>query len=214
MEYKLSELSILIGGDLVPTNSNYELFSSANTAELLGDDLLEVLKQADFRVFNLEVPLTDQEAPIMKCGPNLIAPTSTINGIKQIQADLLTLANNHILDQGEQGIYSTIKILEKNAVDYVSAGSDLNNATQPYIYDCNGIRVGFYACAEHEFTIATEHSPGANPFDPLESLDHISKLKNECDYIIVLYHGGKEYYRYPSPYLQKACRKIIDKAQI
>ena len=29
--------------------------------------------------------------------------------------------------------------------------------------------------------------------------------------MIVIYHGGKEHYRYPSPYLQKVCRKIVDK---
>jgi hypothetical protein len=69
----------------------------------------------------------------------------------------------------------------------VGAGSNLNEAAKPYIWEHDGIQVGFYACAEYEFTIATEHSPGANPFDPLESLDHISILRNECDYIIVLY---------------------------
>lgn len=52
---------------------------------------------------------------------------------------------------------------------------------------------------------------GANPFDPFESLDHIQNLKRSCDYVIVLYHGGKEHYRYPSPYLQKVCRKIVEK---
>lgn len=207
----MSEISILIGGDLVPTERNYKLLCSANTAELFGNDLLEKLNQADFRVFNLEVPLTEMEAPIKKCGPNLIAPTSTINGIKQIQTDLLTLANNHIFDQGEQGLYSTIKALEENHINYVGAGSSLQKASQPYIIEKHGIQAGVYACAEHEFSIATQNNPGANPFDPLESLDHVTKLKNECDYVIVLYHGGKEHYRYPSPYLQKVCRKIIDK---
>ena len=189
----MDKLNILIGGDLVPTESNFDLFSSTNTAELFGDDLLEVLKQADFRVFNLEVPLTDHEAPIIKCGPNLMAPTSTINGIKQIQTDLLTLANNHILDQGEQGLYSTVRVLKENNINYVGAGSNLNEATQPYIWERDGTRVGIYACAEHEFSIATENSPGATPFDPLESPDHIQDLANKCNHLIVLYHGGKEH---------------------
>ena len=65
------------------------------------------------------------------------------------------------------------------------------------------MKIGIYACAENEFTIATDTTAGANPFDPFESLDHIQNLKRSCDYVIVLYHGGKEHYRYPSPYLQK-----------
>jgi hypothetical protein len=207
----VNKLDILIGGDLVPTKSNFELFCSANTSELLGNALLDIIIKADFRVFNLEVPLTDQEMPIIKCGPNLIAPTSTINGIKQFQTDLLTLANNHIMDQGTQGLDSTIKVLSENGINYVGAGTTLKEAACPYVFKRNGLRIGIYACAEHEFTIATEKTAGANPFDPLESLDHISDLKRNCDYVIVLYHGGKEHYRYPSPYLQKACRKIVDK---
>lgn len=45
------------------------------------------------------------------------------------------------------------------------------------------------------------HSAGANPFDVLESFDDVQALKEHCDYVIVLYHGGKEFYRYPSPHV-------------
>ena len=45
----------------------------------------------------------------------------------------------------------------------------------------------------------------------MESLDHIQDLKAQTDHVIVLYHGGKEHYRYPSPHLQKVCRKCIEK---
>lgn len=110
-------MRIIIGADLVPTESNYELFNNADVDALIGSDLNNVLSEADYRIFNLEVPLTNVEAPIAKCGPNLISPPSTIEGIKSIGVDFLTLANNHILDQGEQGLYSTIDILSKNKSD-------------------------------------------------------------------------------------------------
>ena len=45
-------------------------------------------------------------------------------------------------------------------------------AAKPFILEREGIKVGFYPCAEHEFSIVTENSPGANPFDPMWSLDH------------------------------------------
>ena len=65
-----------------------------------------------------------------------------------------------------------------------------------------------YACAEHEFSIVSDKRPGADSYDPLESFDHVAKLKKQCDFIIVLYHGGKEHFRYPSPDLQKAFRNL------
>lgn len=204
-------MNIIIGGDLVPTRSNVQLFTSGSITDLLGNELVSLWLKADFRVFNLEVPLTDIEDPIRKCGPNMIAPTSSVKGIRALDPTLITLANNHIMDQGIDGLHMTMKLLEANDISYVGAGITLDEAKKPYIYHNDKIRIGFYACAEHEFSISSEERPGANPFDPLESLDHIANLKKECDYVIVLYHGGKEHYRYPSPYLQKVCRKMADK---
>jgi poly-gamma-glutamate synthesis protein (capsule biosynthesis protein) len=204
-------MQLMIGGDLVPTHSNIDLFSDANITDLLGDDLFSMWNATDIRIFNLEVPLTDIKDPISKFGPNLIAPTGTIKGIKALNPTLLVLANNHILDQGAQGLKSTKDTLNKNEIPFVGIGDTLFEASKPQILQRDGLKIGVYACAEHEFTIATENTPGANPFDPLESLDHIQSLKAGSDYVIVLYHGGKEHYRYPSPYLQKVCRKIAEK---
>lgn len=204
-------MSIIIGGDLVPTQSNQKLFSEGNISNLFGEEIISVLNEADYRIFNLEVPLADKETPIDKCGPNLIAPTSTVKGIKALNPTVLTLANNHILDQGEQGLKSTEETLIENDINFIGAGENLSKAHKAYIIEQDGMKIGIYACAENEFTIATDATSGANPFDPFESLDHIKNLKRSCDYVIVLYHGGKEHYRYPSPYLQKVCRKIVEK---
>lgn len=202
---------IIIGADLVPTQSNYQYFKDCDIENLIGTELREKLNSADFTIFNLEVPLTDLEDPIDKCGPNLIAPTYTIDGLKAINPHFFTLANNHILDQGNQGLESTIELLDKAGISHAGAGKNLEDAKMPYITEIEGIKVGIYCCAEHEFSISTGTSEGANPFDPLDSLDDVSKLKTQCDYLIVLYHGGKEHYRYPSPYLQRVCRKLVDK---
>lgn len=204
-------MSILIGADLVPTKSNISLFESGNAEKLLGKELMECLNRADYRIFNLEVPLTDREQPIPKCGPNLIAPTKCIAGYQAMGVDLLTLANNHILDQDQQGLESTVKTLDQAGIAYTGVGSTPEEAAKPYLFICDGKRIGVYACAEHEFSIVTDHSAGANPIDLLESPDHVAKLKEQCDYVIVLYHGGKEHYRYPSPNLQKVCRKLVEK---
>lgn len=203
--------TMLIGSDLVPTESNYNLFKAADVETLAGEALFSELRAADFRIFNLETPLTDKEAPIAKCGPNIITPTRAVKGIKALNPSLLALANNHILDEGEQGLESTLRLLEQEQIPFLGAGKSLSEAQKPYIVTADGKKIGIYNCAEHEFTIAEENKAGANPFDLLDSPDRIAALKAECDFVVVLYHGGKEHYRYPSPYLQKVCRKIADK---
>ena len=207
----MKHLALIIGGDLAPTRSNYSSFENGSIDSIIDRKILDYISSADFRIFNLEVPLTDEKKPIRKDGPTLIAPASTINGIKLIGTDILTLANNHILDQDEQGLIRTIELLDSNGIKCVGAGKNLKEAAIPFILEKNGLKIGIYACAENEFSIAGEKSAGANPFDPLESTDHIAALKAKCDFVIVLHHGGKEHYRYPTPGLRKVCRKMADK---
>lgn len=204
-------MRIYIGADLVPTDINKALFENGNGEALVGKELYEILKQSDLNVFNLEVPLTDVETPIVKFGNNLIAPTKTIHGYKALEPIFLTLANNHSLDQGEEGLTTTLNLLKDQDIAHAGAGFSLKEAKKPFIFEKEGIRIGFYLCAEHEFTVASCHTMGANPFDVLESFDEVLALKEQCDYVIVLYHGGKEFYRYPSPMLQRYCRKFIDR---
>lgn len=202
---------LMIGADIVPTKNNFKYFRNGDMEHLTGEGLEKLLREADFTAFNLEVPLTDKISPIEKAGPNLIAPPDTIEGLKKINPYFFTLANNHILDQGKQGLFSTLRLLDGAGIDHAGAGKDLGEASRRYVKKIGEINLGIYCCAEHEFTIASETDAGANPFDVLESLDHITYLKRQCDYAVVLYHGGKEHYRYPSPYLQKVCRKMVDK---
>ena len=204
-------MSVIIGADIVPTTLNIELFVQGDAVGLVGEPLFNVLQAADYRICNLEVPLTDQENPIDKNGPNLIAPTSTVNGMKALGIDLFTLANNHIMDQGEKGFMDTAEALKDAGIERVGADTNLEEASHPFYFEVKGKKYGIYACAEHEYSIAGTNKPGANPFDPLESPYHVAAMKKVCNYVIVLYHGGKEHYRYPSPHLQKVCRKLVEK---
>lgn len=201
---------ILIGADIAPTQSNFQLFADSNEQELVGCELITLLDNSDYIIMNLEIPLTDNKYPIQKAGACLSAPLKTIKGLKKINPYFYTLANNHIMDQGVNGLASTINILKKNNIQFAGAGNNLAEAMEMPIRLIKGIKVGIYCCAEHEFSIATDNSPGANPYDPLVSFDAVKSLKEHSDLVIVLYHGGKEHYRYPSPNLQKVFRKFAD----
>ena len=201
-------MRILIGADLVPTENNFDLFTEGNIEALIGKKLMAEFENADLKVFNLELALADKDTPIKKAGPNLRAPTSTVNGIKEM-ANVIGVSNNHVLDHGYEGFVSTLKTLDDAGIAHVGAGHTKEEAKKPYYFEKDGIKVGVYACCEHEFSWVEDYGFGSNGFDALESLDDIEEAKKNCDYLIVLYHGGKEHYAYPSPYLAKVCRKII-----
>ncbi|MCM1091683.1 MAG: CapA family protein [Butyrivibrio sp.] len=204
-------IKLMIGGDIVPTESNSLFFCCPEQGKLVDEGIENLLKQADYRIFNLETPLTGSRRRATKFGPSLSAEKECVRGLQELGTDFVTLANNHILDYGEEGLCDTMETLRNAGIEFAGAGRDLFAAAKPFYADVKECRIGIYACAEHEFSIAGEKTPGANPFDPLESLDQIASMKKECDYLVVLYHGGKEFYRYPTPWLKKVCEKCVEK---
>lgn len=203
-------VTMAISGDLVPTRSNADFFASGDIGRALDDRLLAALMEADVRLINLEAPLADSASPIPKAGPAMRAPTACVRGLKALEP-MLSLSNNHILDQGAAGLTSTLRALGGAGIPFLGAGECLEEAKKPYVLEKNGLKIGLLAVCEREFSVAGEASPGANPFDPLETPDQVARLKEECDFVVALYHGGIECYRYPTPGLRKAMRKLADK---
>lgn len=201
-------MRIAIFGDICPTKDYRALFN--NTPESLFHDVLSIINESDFTICNFECPATNREHPIVKAGPNLKALPKDLDLLKAAGIDIISLANNHILDYGEEGVVDTISKAKAIDMLYFGGGLNIQEAKEPLIIQKNGIKVGLISFAEHEFNIATETTPGANLFDPYASLKDISMLKDKCDFIIVLYHGGIEEYKYPSPLLQKKCRAIVE----
>ena len=202
-------LEILIGADVVPTASNMESFQTSEPKLLFGG-LEEIWLAADARIINLETPLADQDSAAQKCGPAFRVPTACANGIAALQPTGVCLCNNHILDQGAEGLVSTRAALKARHIASFGAGEDLDEADQPFFFVKHGVRVGVYAVCEQESAVATEHRAGANPLDLVNLSDRIREIKTNCDRLIVLYHGGKEGYAYPTPMEQKVCRKIAE----
>lgn len=204
-------MTILFGADLVPTPSNFDRFSAADIDALVDRPLQDVLFSADHRIFNLELALTDRPSPVVKCGPAIAAPTATVAGIAALRPSLLTLANNHVRDHGVRGLHDTVHTLDAAGIPHIGAADTLEEADRPFVLEDGEHTVCIYSCAEHEFTIIEDGIGGANPFEPLDTPDRIAALKAQYDRVVVLYHGGKEHYRYPSPSLRKTCRKLVEK---
>ncbi len=204
-------MRLLIAGDTCPTEKNEELFEKGDAEHLFGQGVLEMFQRADFKLANIEGVFSDVGNPIDKSGPAIKTSEKSITGLLPLGLDVVSLANNHSLDYGVEGLKQTVKTFKRYRIPSFGYGYTAEEARKPFIQEVNGVKIGVYACAETEFTIVSEKRAGVNPFDELEICDDIQTLNDKVDYLIVLYHGMKEQYRYPAPYVQKRCRKLIDK---
>ncbi|MCP4263609.1 MAG: CapA family protein [Planctomycetes bacterium] len=202
-------VSLLIGGDLCPIGRNTQLFQEGDAFALFGGFLSEIQKN-NLTIVNLECPLIDIGTPIQKEGPVLGVPRRCISGIKKAGIDILNLANNHIMDHGAKGLQTTIRTCNQNEIKYVGAGENLKDARKVLVQNINTIAVGILSVAEHEFSIATRDFPGANPLVIIDLVRTIQEHSSDWDLLIVLLHGGNEFYPYPSPWLKNTCRFMIE----
>lgn len=205
----MKEISVMICGDICPTEDIFSHFNDGTPEKLL-PCIMPLLESADVLVGNLEFSLSNEFTPAVKTGPTLHAYPRCINFFEKLNFDALSLANNHIKDCGAKSVLETIDICNSANIDTFGAGKNQDEAKKPYIVNKNGIKLCIVSFSEHEFNAAYEDEAGAAVFDPYFDLERIKKLKESNDVLILLYHGGIEHYRYPSPELQKKCRRMVD----
>jgi hypothetical protein len=200
--------TVLIGADICPIEGNKPYFISGDATSLF-HDLLPEFAAADLVMANLECPLINAPSPIPKTGPKFGEPPECLKGIQAAGIDLLGLANNHIMDHGAAGLKNTLAACAQAGVATVGAGENLEAARRLFIRKIGNVRVAVMAVAEHEFSIATKNSWGANPLDPMEFVRDIARERNNFDYLIVLLHGSGEFIA-PTPRIQNTCRFMIE----
>lgn len=201
-------LELLITGDLCPRQRIEPLVRQGKSAEILSE-VKPVLESCDITVTNLETPLTDDETPIAKSGPNLKVAPECVALLKG-HFDVALLANNHIGDYGPKPVLETINILNANQIKSVGAGKNLRDARKPLVITKKGIKTAILNFAENEFGGAKENKAGASTLDPIANLLQISETVKKTDIVIVVIHGGNEHNPIPSPRMKQTYRAFID----
>ena len=79
----------------------------------------------------------------------------------------------------------------------------MSDASKYITLEKDGLKIAIINFCENEWSIAEAGSPGANPMDIIDNASQIKSAKESHDKVIVIVHGGHEYYNLPSPRMQK-----------
>lgn len=202
--------TILIVGDLFPTEQNVSFFSKGDTDSLFGKEIIQLFSSADFTICNLEGALTDHLDKCRKTGPVKVAATSAVEAYKKLGIDLCFLANNHVTDGGHQGMIDTMRTLDNAGIKHIGAGRNQNEIVRFVIQKVGGINIGFYNVSETMYNKPTNDTAGVWLYDEYVVCRELEQLKKQCDYLLVLYHGGIEKFHYPSPEMRKRFHRMAD----
>lgn len=160
---------------------------------------------------NLEGCITDSDKPAEKIGPIVKAPAETLCALKKLGISAATLANTHTFDFGKKGHEDMCEALEKFGIEYFGTGNDIDSIKTHITVEIRGIKVTLYTVTEvFDFNAPEAGRGGANPYDEYAVCNELRQLKESCDCLIVLYHGGSEMTRYITTGLRKRFHRMAD----
>jgi len=121
-------MKLLITGDLA-------IIHPYDFTTQLDKSVIDLFSKSDINIVNLEAPVTESKCKILKTGPHLKShKQSLVNVFRKLKVDVATLANNHILDYGEQGVFETISFCESKLLPLIITLVILNMGVFKTIY--------------------------------------------------------------------------------
>ena len=134
--------------------------------------------------------------------------------LQEMGVDLVTLANNHTWDYGEQGFLDTLSTLEETGIPYIGGGRNLAEASRPKVFEAGGMKIAVLNATEIERThvwtkAAEEQSPGVfRCFDPALLLEAVRAADAENDFVIAVLHWGIEGQSRPDKRQQELAERL------
>ena len=170
------------------------------------------LRKGDIVVGNLEAPLTGGGAEFAGKRFRFRVRPEAAAALRRTGFDVLTLANNHIMDFGSQGLADTLTSLGRAGLGHTGAGATLAEARRPALVEAKGRRVAFlaYSLTYPEEFYAGTGRPGTAQGIAARVAEDIARARHTAEHVVVSFHWGAELAGMPKPYQQRAARAAID----
>ncbi len=161
-------------------------------------DLIERMDAADILMLNNEFTYSDRGKPLAGKGFTFRTKPAMAANLDKLSVDIVSLANNHVYDYGEEALLDTLSTLEQYGVPYVGAGRNLEEAKKIVYFRVNGIKIAYVSATQIERDYvytkqATDTAPGVlRTYDPALFCDVIREAEEKSDFVVVYVHWGTE----------------------
>ena len=183
------------------------------------DAVQPLLAGSDLRVANLELPLTERGVPATKRYV-FRAPPAAAGALRAAGFTLLSLANNHMMDYGPEGLLDTLAALGQAGIAHAGAGRSHGEAHAPAVVTVNGLRIAFLAYVNvpddagsgfsTRATAAGPSAPGV-AWGTVEAVRRdVAAARAAADLVIVSVHAGFEYTAMPNAVQRELARAAVD----
>lgn len=211
-----NKVSLLFVGDSMNNPPQVEHAKGYNYTGYFSN-IKNYVNSKDYAIVNLETPINKQVYTTkIPSQPIFWASENYLKELKFAGFDLFMTANNHALDQGNDGVKNTINKLNQLNLDHI--GTYYNEIDRknklPFIKEINGIKIGFINYTYKTKDIKPEDKAGYDIIIDYIDENIIKKdieLTKEkgADIIICYIHWGEEHESKPSKEQEILANKIL-----
>lgn len=188
---------IIAVGDISFSGRIKRSIDARKNYDILFNEVLPLLQTGDLVFTNLETPLVNDSGD-----KNFVSDPVVASTLKNLGFNIINLANNHILDVGEDGLQNTLHVLLANGLQPIGAGCTKDEAKALHFSRVNGLSIGWLACGRTHVNQEYDHA-GYWEYDEHEVLESIQISRDQVDFLILSIHAGLMYLDYPSPELKE-----------
>ncbi|MCI8718589.1 MAG: CapA family protein [Lachnospiraceae bacterium] len=191
-------------GDIYVSPMMYEHYQASGISGVISEKIQNIFKSVDIAAADHEYVCGDlpESYKVDYQQYTFLTPSAREGILKDFSFDVMTLANNHMMDYGTEGLASTIREIKKQGIETIGGGSDLSQAMAPYIKEVNGKKIAILAATRVVPQIdwyAQKDKAGLmttyEQTDRFQMLkEEITRLKTEenCDIVIMYVHWGND----------------------
>lgn len=189
---------LAFAGDVSFDESIPHMQKYAETGEIsdcISNDLLTMMNEADIMFVNNEFTFTEATEAQDK-NYNFKSSPKNVTIYEKMGVDVVSLANNHAFDFGEQSFADTVKTLSEANIAFTGAGANAEEAAKPAYFIINGRKIAYIAACDTVFAKATAATASSSGVLSIRSLDALLSAINAADavsdYVVVYTHWGHE----------------------
>lgn len=213
-EVREEGVRLLFAGDLYLTELLQNKYRQNGIEAAADPELLALLQEGDLFILNQEFPFGTTGEAMEEKEYTFRVPPDLVSVPADLGVDLVTLANNHILDFGRGPLTETLAALDGAGIAHVGAGEDLEAAKALATFEIEGKTLGFLGASrvipEASWNASRYNSGVFTTYDASQLVEEIKKAKESCDFVAVLVHWGIERNTLPEDYQKTLARQYID----
>lgn len=207
-------VTLSFAGDVHFSELIIQKYDNSGISAIIDEEMLSHMQNADLMILNHEFVFSTRGEAMEDKEYTLRNDPKYVKILQELGADVVSIANNHVLDFGKDAFLDTLETLENANIAYVGGGRNIQEASKPVVREISGQTFAIFAATRVSPSAdwyASKKHPGVfQTYDAVALNNAITDADTKYDHVIVFVHWGIERSEIPEEYQRSLAKGYID----